>query len=292
MLRRREDFRPLEIEAQLEVPAAHVMIARINHDGPDRHTFRRDRVYWLDLCLTPRRNGDAGRYSDHWHPSRLVPLGPLVAFPPRKRLDLRSGGGDHGSLICQLKAEMVDRWLPDDFVWTERRLEVSLNITNDSIKALMLKLNHELRNGGVGSVAFCEAVLAELAIELARHLLAASHADEKGGLASWRQRIIDERVAKAGVAFPTVAELAALCKMSPRQLSRAFRTSRGCSVSDYLVQTRIEVAKRRLCTKDSIRDIAAQLGFSSQSSFTAAFRRSTGATPNNFRQRVALGRDA
>lgn len=289
---RRKDVRALEIEAQLEVPAAHVMIARINHDGPDRHFFRRDRVYWVDLCLTPRRNGDAARYSDHWNPSRLVALGPLLAFPPRKRLELRSGGGDHGSLICQLKAEMVDRWLPDDFVWTERRLEVSLNITSESIKSLMLKLNHELRNGNVGTVPYCEAIVAELAIELARYLLAASDTDEKGGLASWRQRIIDERIVKPGMAFPTVAELAALCKMSPRQLSRAFRTSRGCSVSDYLVQTRIEVAKRRLCTRESIHDIAAQLGFSSQSSFTAAFRRSTGATPNSFRQRVDLGRDA
>jgi two-component system response regulator YesN len=51
------------------------------------------------------------------------------------------------------------------------------------------------------------------------------------------------------------------------------------------------MAKRQLCTQESIREIANQLGFSSQSSFTAAFRRSTGTTPNVFRQRISVGRD-
>jgi AraC family transcriptional regulator len=65
--------------------------------------------------------------------------------------------------------------------------------------------------------------------------------------------------------------------------------SRGCSIADYMTQTRIEVAKRRLATPESIKEIAASMGFSSQSTFTYVFRRNTGVTPNQFRTRILRG---
>jgi AraC family transcriptional regulator len=79
--------------------------------------------------------------------------------------------------------------------------------------------------------------------------------------------------------------------MSVRQLTRGFRTSRGCSISDHLVELRIEAAKRRLASsQESIKTIAAAVGFASQSSFTFAFRRETGSTPNEFRKRAGRAR--
>lgn len=284
-----EKERIIEIDAEFQCPAAEVILARLNHEKPDRNMFRREKVYWIDLCLTPRRPNAQARFSDHWGPNRFAQMGSIIALPPRKRLELRSAGGRHASLICQLKAETVDKWLPEDFVWTERRLEASLNIASEPIKALLLRLNHELRAPAIASGDLCNAIVAQLAIELARYFLAASDADEKGGLASWRQRLIEERLIRRNEPFPSVVELASLCRMSTRQLSRAFRASKGCSLSDYLAQSRIEAAKRWLCANDSIRDISDHLGFSSQSSFTAAFRRSTGTTPNAFRKRVGTG---
>jgi len=279
---------PLEVRTQLELPTAHVMMAQVNRECSERSFFHREGIYWVSLCLTPRRADDVGRYSDYWNPSRFTHLGALVAFPPSRRLELRSEGGRHGSLICQVRQDAVDRWLPENFVWTERRLEASLNISSETIKSLMLRLNQELRRPGEATEILCEAIVTQLAIELARYFTSASDADEKGGLASWRQRLIEDRMKRRDIPFPTVTELAVLCKISTRQLSRAFRASRGSSISDYLAQSRIEAAKRRLCTKDSIRDIAAKLGFSSQSSFTAAFRRSTGTTPAEFRKRIGV----
>lgn len=282
--------RSLEVDAQIQLATAHVMIARLNHDGPDTNLFRRDRVYWIDLCLTPRRPNADARFRDHWSPGRAVQLGSLIAFPPRMRLELRSSGGRHASLLCQLQANEVERWLPEDFVWTERRLEASLNIANETIKWLMLRLNEELKTPCDSSVEVCNAIVALLAIELARHFTAASAVDTKGGLASWRLRLADERISDPAAVYPTATELAALCRLSPRQFSRAFRASRGCSIGDYLAQTRIETAKRKLFSKESIAQIASILGFSSQSSFTAAFKRSTGTTPNQFRKRLGSRR--
>jgi len=74
--------------------------------------------------------------------------------------------------------------------------------------------------------------------------------------------------------------------LSVRQLTRGFRTSRGCSIGDYVVHSRIDTAKRLLGTSESVKSIAYSIGFSSTSSFSYAFRRATGTTPRQFRQRV------
>ena len=125
---KRMHARSLVVDAEMQLTNAHVILARLHHDGPDTNSFRRDRVYWIDLCLTPRRPNADARFCDHWSPARYAQLGPLIALPPRQRLELRSSGGCHVSLICQLDAQAVERWLPENFVWTERRLEASLNI--------------------------------------------------------------------------------------------------------------------------------------------------------------------
>lgn len=276
----------LEVDAEATVANAHIMIARLHHVGPASNRFRRDGIYWLDLCLTPRRPNALGRYCEHWGASRFAQLGSIVAFPPGQQLELRSAGGRHVSLICQVRADAVERWFPPDFAWTDRRLEAALNIASESIRQLMMRLNHELRNPQEGAAEVCEAIVSQLAIELARHLVATKEPDAKGGLAQWRLRLVSERIADPAQPYPTATELAGLCRLSVRQFSRAFRVSKGASVSDYLSHTRIDVAKRRLYTTESIAEIARSLGFSSQSSFTVAFRKATGTTPGQFRKRL------
>ncbi|MEJ6010107.1 AraC family transcriptional regulator [Novosphingobium aquae] len=281
--------RNLVVAAEVQLSIAHVFIAELNHKAPEKFKFRRDKVFWVDLCLTPRRPNSSARFVDHWSPARTIEMGSLIAIPPRMRTELNSAGGRHASLICQMQASAVEKWLPEDFTWTERRLEASLNIASDTIRPLMLRFNHELRNPGPGSLELCESLASILAIELARYFAAASSTDEKGGLASWRMRLIDDRIADRSQPFPSVGELAKLCRLSSRQLGRAFKASRGSSISDFLTQTRIEAAKRKLYSDTCIADISSILGFSSQSSFTAAFRRSTGTTPDQFRKRIRAG---
>lgn len=280
--------RSLDVLSQMQVAGAHIFVADLFHEKREINSFRRDKVYWIDLCLTPRRPNATGSFVSEWGRNRTVELGSLLAFPPRKNLELVSeGGGRHVSIICQMQADMVDRWLPEPFEWTDRRLEATLDIAGDTIRPLMLRLNHELRAPGAGSELLCSAIVQQIAIELARYLASANAPDERGGLASWRLRRIDERIADPVMCFPTVTELAALCRLSPRQFSRAFKVSKGASVSDHLAQRRIEKAKRRLYTEESLDAIAAALGFASQSSFTTAFRKATGTTPDQFRRQSA-----
>lgn len=276
---------PLKIEAELQVPSAHVVIARLNHGGPNEHMFARKDAYWVDLCLTPRRPDAKARFIDRWGPHRFGSMGSIIALPPRFNLHLKHEGGRHISVLCALNAEAVHRWLPEDFEWTDRRLEACLDISSSVVRGLMLRLFQEMRHPGVASQVLCEALVLELSIEIARYFIAVAEPMDQGGLAAWRLRTIDKRLAEPGEP-PTLTELASLCDISVRQLTRGFRTSRGCSIGDYLAQNRIEAAKRRLATDESIKSIAISLGFASQSTFTYAFRRAAGVTPRDFRQRI------
>lgn len=276
------------LEAELELSGAHVWLVHLDHAGPDEHIFLREDLYWIELCLTPRRPNARARYADFWSLHRFHSMGSIIALPPRLKLHLRSEGGKHISLICALKTDLVDRWLPDQFEWTDRRLEACLNISNSTIRSLLLNLSHEMRHPRIGSRELGEAIVQMLPIELARNLIAMDEPAEYGGLAPWRLRAIDRRISEPG-RMPTLAELADECRISVRQLTRGFRTSRGCSIGDYLAQQRIDAAKRRLATNETIKSIALSTGFSSQSTFTYTFRRATGVTPHEYRKRVLRG---
>ena len=63
--------------------------------------------------------------------------------------------------------------------------------------------------------------------------------------------------------------------------------SAGLSPHAWLRQYRLEQAMNMLRDTDTtIALVAAELGYASQTAFAAAFRRSTGETPSDWRQRV------
>lgn len=277
----------VQVVAELQLAKGRAAILEIEHRSIGLNQLVQDDVFWIDYCLTPRtRSAHYGCFMDDWPPHRTVEMGPIFALPPGHRLLVRNGGGGHSSMICQLDAKEVFKWLPCGFDLTDRRLEACLSIAAESVRVSLMRMSHELRHPKRGSRELCDAIMAQLAIELARYIGAFSEVAEKGGLAPWRLRAIDKRIAKAGDP-PTLADLAELCKLSPRQLTRGFRTSRGCSIGNYMAQRRIEAAKRRLAAGESVQMVARSMGFSSHSNFTCAFRRATGASPSQFRNYFA-----
>jgi AraC family transcriptional regulator len=82
----------------------------------------------------------------------------------------------------------------------------------------------------------------------------------------------------------TLSELADVAQMSPYRFARAFKQATGIPPHQYLLAQRIERAKNLLTRKQlTIADISYQLGFASQSHFTATFRRFTKVTPTVYR---------
>jgi YesN/AraC family two-component response regulator len=82
-----------------------------------------------------------------------------------------------------------------------------------------------------------------------------------------------------------VEALAELCGMSGPEFSRRFHSALGQTPYQYIKCERIKEAKRLLRnTSWSIAEIATAVGFSNQSHFTAAFRKSESATPPQYRK--------
>jgi AraC family transcriptional regulator len=275
----------LQVDAEVIVPLARVQVLRLQARRAFEHVYQDSRAHWIDMSLTNRAAGARASYRARWGPHRFEHLGALFMAPRGEALTLRGQGGDYPSIVCRLDAAAMTAFLQSEVEWTERRLEASLDIASTTIRGLLRKLAHEMRYPGLAARPLMELLAAEIAIEVARHFSGIDAPAAIGGLAPWRLHAIDERLAEAGKA-PTIGELAALCSMSSRHLARAFRTSRGYSIGHHILQARIDVAKRLLASDDSITAIAHQLGFSSLSSFSFAFRRGVGVSPLQFRARA------
>ncbi len=84
----------------------------------------------------------------------------------------------------------------------------------------------------------------------------------------------------------TVTRLAAHSGMSASHFSRMFKAAFGTSPIDWLRRERISQAKRRLVeTDDAVKEIAEQVGYRDRFFFSKDFKRLTGHTPREFRQR-------
>lgn len=83
----------------------------------------------------------------------------------------------------------------------------------------------------------------------------------------------------------TLATLAEVGHINKYYLAHTFKEDMGISPIEYLNRIRIREAKILLDTTDyNIAEIAAIIGFSSQSFFTQAFKRSTNQTPTAYRK--------
>lgn len=87
----------------------------------------------------------------------------------------------------------------------------------------------------------------------------------------------------------TVNEVAEKLRTNPNYLSSLFKRYEGISFSDFVMREKIALAKNLLIySQSSYGEIAATLGFSSQSHMGKHFKQITGMTPIQFRKRYAI----
>jgi AraC family transcriptional regulator len=273
------------IQAQLQSEIATAQVVRFDMHEPIDNVKSESSNFWLDICLTPRPPDTRACYPDRWAPNRFERIGEVFFVPPGEIMHAKSIGGSQTSMVCQMNADLIAKWFEGDLQWTDWRLEAGLHIADLSIRGMLLRLTREVCHPGFASQMLLELIAPQLAIELGRYCASVKQERTKSGLAAWRLRLIDERVRELGKA-PSLMELAEICNLSVRQLSRGFRISRGCSIGHYVEQTRIDNAKRLLIGGKSVKSVAYSMGFASPSSFSYAFRRTTGTSPAEYRDKV------
>jgi AraC-like DNA-binding protein len=83
---------------------------------------------------------------------------------------------------------------------------------------------------------------------------------------------------------PTLDELATTAGLSRAHLARQFAQTFGVPPHQYLVQLRLDRAKRALAAGESVTEVCYQLGFESLGTFSSSFRRRTGMSPREWQR--------
>lgn len=86
----------------------------------------------------------------------------------------------------------------------------------------------------------------------------------------------------------TLAEIAAEVGVSPVYLTQAFQLAEGVPLYRYQLRLRLARALDLLDRYDDLTDLGLELGFSSHSHFTAAFKQAYGRSPADFRRSAHL----
>jgi AraC family transcriptional regulator len=149
------------------------------------------------------------------------------------------------------------------------------------------KLKSEAISGGRRMPHYGEALSVLLGHELIRLNEGAprARAMTRGGLSGWQQKRVAEFIEEHLADEVRLNALADLVDLSPYHFARAFKQSFGVPPHRYHISRRIERAKELLATpSSSVTDVALAVGFAETSSFSAAFRKTTGYAPSEYRR--------
>ncbi|WP_161814411.1 helix-turn-helix domain-containing protein [Steroidobacter agaridevorans] len=160
-----------------------------------------------------------------------------------------------------------------------------LSVPSTLLPALMTRLMAEVLSPSFISTALVESLGQAVLLECAHALLVEGHHRDRGRLTPRHFRIIDDYLRQLNHEAPSVAALATACGFSERYFAKLFREQTKQSIGHYLRVAQIAKAQSYLTeTQLPLKEIAARLGFSAASNFSAAFRAVTGVTPGHFRQ--------
>jgi AraC family transcriptional regulator len=154
-------------------------------------------------------------------------------------------------------------------------------------QALMAVVRHGLRSGAVEPLEAESLILALVRRAFGRRT------SQRAGSTVTRRRTVDR--AKLVLASDlarrwTLAEIAAEVGASPVYLTQLFQQVEGVPLYRYQLRLRLARGLDRLAKIEDLSALAFELGFSSHSHFTAAFRSVYGRSPSALRRQVTGGR--
>jgi AraC family transcriptional regulator len=189
-------------------------------------------------------------------------------------------GGD-ASVVLSLAAPLLEELVPPSLLngggslaFNQQHLRIDARA-----QALVMLLKHSLQNGGI------ESLEAEgLSLTLVSRAIGPRTA-RRPGASYARRRLVDRvKVLLAGDLSRrwTLAEIAREIRGSPVYLTQVFQQVEGLPLYRYHLRLRLARALDLIAERDDLSGLAQDLGFSSHSHFSAAFKQAYGSSPSEF----------
>ncbi len=229
----------------------------------------------------------SGQVSFHHEdrPTMVVNTPSLVLYPRpcEHRLEAR----DNVELVC---ATILAHGAPDDLVKTLPQLITLPFVEMPELAATLELVFAEASRDGFGQQLLLDRLCDVLLVQLLRHLLTRKIVSEQDLFG-----LTDSTLSKAMLAMQaepgkpwTVESLAALCGMSRSKFAQRFHVVIGATPADYLLEQRMNLAKRLLLHGRQVQDVASDVGYSTQPAFTRAFRAACHMTPREWLTRQSI----
>lgn len=166
-------------------------------------------------------------------------------------------------------------------------LQNVLSAKDEVLTEAAVRLAHEIEAEGLGGRLYVEALRCQISVHIlrtyAQEIIFRGHRCA-GGLSQAERRLVMEFIDANLDANISLAEMAGLLGLSVYHFSRKFRREFGCPPYAYVIQQRLEHAKRQLRRgKLPLKAVAASSGFADQSHMTRLFRRMLNVTPAEYR---------
>lgn len=155
------------------------------------------------------------------------------------------------------------------------------------LQQLLLALHKEVKSGQRNGRLYADTLTNALVVHLLTTYSTSAQSSQDTGSDLFQQELrrAIEYIHDHLERNLSVAEIATAAGMNPYYFARLFKHTIGMAPYQYLLERRIERAKILLAQTDlPIAEISYRLGFSSQSHFSAMFRRLTAVTPSTYRK--------
>ena len=223
------------------------------------------------------------------HKKHICKAGHVSIYPAgtSTQCDIYADNNYHYQCL-QLKTEAINQAISETLDIGQFSLSPQFCLTDPFIETIFRQFPQSLAAPSGLDRLYIDSLSNTLFVHLLKHYAVRKKEfpQYQGGLSKYQlRRTIDYIDAHLGQDIK-LADLAQLIGMSQYYFCRLFRQSMGVSPYKYVIQKRVEQAKKLLKQpqKVTIAAIALECGFANQSALNKHFRNLTGTTPKSYRK--------
>lgn len=233
-------------------------------------------------------------FSSSWQLNRqpeFVKLGKLMFLPGRVPFRARPSNPLRSSrnLVCHFQPELEQQIMGNFSGWDETQLAECQNISCGRTELTLRRMLQEMMHPGFASELLLDGLLATLVVDISRYFRRVGPLEDElperpSALSKADMQRIVDFIHGARGGCPTASQLAGVCGMNLSSFRNRFKLTTGQSVHSFVEEIQLERAKGLLVNSGMLmKEIAYELGFTHQATFTSSFRRLVGMSPSEYR---------